>query len=150
MTDLIVRWNGRADPDSTGAIAYRAWKDQLGEPVRLSDRAGRTPPENVSDAIAGVRPWAVDAASSLEREPGQNFDVLALDAFSSDAIPVHLLTSEAFAVYLRHLRPEGILAVHVSNRYIDLDRTVVSRGVVKRQRLMADRPLAHGEVAEGE
>jgi len=46
--------------------------------------------------------------------------VLALDAFSSDSIPVHLLTSEAFAVYLRHLRPDGILAVHVSNRYLDL------------------------------
>jgi len=61
-----------------------------------------------------------DARLSLEREPKQNFDVLALDAFSSDAIPVHLLTTEAFGVYLRHLRPGGILAVHISNRYLDL------------------------------
>jgi hypothetical protein len=46
--------------------------------------------------------------------------VLALDAFSSDAIPVHLLTAEAFEVYFRHLKPGGILTVHISNRYLDL------------------------------
>ena len=61
-----------------------------------------------------------DARLSLEREPDQNFDILALDAFSSDAIPVHLLTVEAFRAYLRHLKPGGILAVHISNRYLDL------------------------------
>jgi hypothetical protein len=66
-----------------------------------------------------------DARLSLEREldrgENQRFDVLALDAFSSDAIPVHLLTEEAFGIYLRHLRqPDGILAVHISNRYLDL------------------------------
>ena len=46
--------------------------------------------------------------------------MLALDAFSSDSIPVHLLTVEAFHTYLRHLTPGGILAIHVSNRYLDL------------------------------
>jgi SAM-dependent methyltransferase len=61
-----------------------------------------------------------DARLSLEREPPQDFDVLAVDAFSGDAIPVHLLTREAFALYLRHLKPEGILAFHVSNQYLDL------------------------------
>jgi len=61
-----------------------------------------------------------DARLSLEREPDQNFDILALDAFSSDAIPVHLLTVEAFRAYLRHLKAGGILAVHISNRYLDL------------------------------
>ncbi len=61
-----------------------------------------------------------DARLSLEREPDQNFDILALDAFSSDAIPVHLLTVEAFRAYLRHLKPGGVLAVHISNRYLDL------------------------------
>jgi SAM-dependent methyltransferase len=74
----------------------------------------------LADSRAAIETVLGDARLSLEREPGQNFDVLALDAFSSDAIPVHLLTSEAFEVYLRHLRPEGILAVHVSNRYLDL------------------------------
>ena len=61
-----------------------------------------------------------DARLSLEREAPENFDVLAVDAFSGDAIPVHLLTREAMDLYFRHLRPDGILAVHVSNRYLDL------------------------------
>lgn len=65
-----------------------------------------------------------DARLSMEREltagTPQAFDLLALDAFSSDAIPVHLLTREAFEIYLGHLAPEGILAIHISNRYLDL------------------------------
>jgi SAM-dependent methyltransferase len=65
-----------------------------------------------------------DARLSLEQEAPQNFDVLAVDAFSGDAIPVHLLTREAFAVYLRHLRPDGILAVHTSNTYLNLPPVV--------------------------
>jgi SAM-dependent methyltransferase len=67
-----------------------------------------------------------DARLTLEAQPGQQFDLMAIDAFSSDAIPVHLLTREAFALYFRHLKPKGILAVHVSNRYLDLV-PVVSR-----------------------
>lgn len=61
-----------------------------------------------------------DARLSLEREPSKQFDVLAVDAFSGDAIPVHLLTRQAFALYWRHLKADGVLAVHVSNRYLDL------------------------------
>ena len=61
-----------------------------------------------------------DARLSLEREPPQHLDVLAVDAFSSDSIPVHLLTREAMQLYFRHLKPDGILAVHISNRYLDL------------------------------
>ena len=61
-----------------------------------------------------------DARLSLEREPPQGFDVLAIDAFSSDAIPVHLITNEALTVYRRHVRPGGIIAFHVTNRYLDL------------------------------
>ncbi len=61
-----------------------------------------------------------DARLTLENQPGQQFDVLAVDAFSSDAIPVHLLTREALILYFRHLKPGGILAVHVSNRYLNL------------------------------
>ena len=61
-----------------------------------------------------------DARLSLEAEKPQGYDVLAVDAFTGDSIPVHLLTKEAFAIYMRHLKPEGILAVHVSNRYLDL------------------------------
>ena len=61
-----------------------------------------------------------DARLSLEREPPQEFDVLAIDAFSSDAIPVHLITNEALSVYRRHVRPGGVIAFHVTNRYLDL------------------------------
>jgi len=74
----------------------------------------------LGDSQAKVEMAVGDARLSLEREPAQNFDVLALDAFSSDAIPVHLLTVEAVRGYLRHLKPGGVLAVHVSNRYLDL------------------------------
>jgi SAM-dependent methyltransferase len=65
-----------------------------------------------------------DARLSLEREPPENFDVLAVDAFSSDAIPVHLLTREAFVLYFRHLKPDGVLAVHVSNKHLNLTPVV--------------------------
>lgn len=65
-----------------------------------------------------------DARLSLEREldrgQPEHFDVLAVDAFSSDSIPVHLLTKEAMELYFRHLNAKGILAVHISNRYLDL------------------------------
>ncbi len=74
----------------------------------------------LSDTPATVQIALGDARLSLEREQPENFDVLAVDAFSSDSIPVHLLTREAFALYLRHLKPDGILAIHVSNRYLDL------------------------------
>ncbi len=65
-----------------------------------------------------------DARLQLERELDaagpHGFDVLCLDAFSGDAIPAHLLTAEAFAIYDRHLRPGGVLAVHITNTYLDL------------------------------
>ena len=69
-----------------------------------------------------------DARLSLEREEPQDFDVLVLDAFSGDTIPVHLLTREAFKVYLRHMKPDGVIAVHVSSRYVDLKPVVLRIG----------------------
>jgi hypothetical protein len=61
-----------------------------------------------------------DARLMLTREPDRAFDLLVLDAFSSDAIPVHLLTVEAMQLYFRTLAPGGLLAVHISNRFLDL------------------------------
>jgi hypothetical protein len=61
-----------------------------------------------------------DARTSLKNEAPQNFDVLAIDAFSGDAIPLHLLTTEAITLYKKHLAPDGILAFHVSNQYLNL------------------------------
>jgi spermidine synthase len=62
-----------------------------------------------------------DARLTMERMDSLQLDLLAVDAFSSDAIPIHLLTREALAVYFRHLKPDGILALHISNRYLDLE-----------------------------
>lgn len=76
------------------------------------------------DSPANVITVQGDARLSLEREfaegQGQNFDVLVLDTFSSDAIPVHLVTKEAFALYLSHLAPDGIIAAHITNLHLDL------------------------------
>jgi hypothetical protein len=74
----------------------------------------------LSDSKAAITIVTGDARLSLEREAGPLYDVFLADAFSGDAIPVHLLTTEAFDLYLRHLKPSGILAVHVSNQYLDL------------------------------
>jgi hypothetical protein len=61
---------------------------------------------------------------ALERQIPQQFDLVALDAFNSDSIPVHLLTREAFKTYLRHLKPNGVLAVHTSNHFLNLEPVV--------------------------
>jgi hypothetical protein len=81
-----------------------------------------------------------DARISLEREAQENnlqqFDILVLDAFSGDAIPVHLLTREAFQLYLKHLRgPESVLAIHTSNRALTLAPVVA--GLAQDQNLNA-------------
>jgi spermidine synthase len=74
----------------------------------------------LGDSAAKIEVALGDARLSLEREPPQNFDVLAVDAFSSDAIPVHLITREALGVFLRQVKPDGIVAFHVSNRFLEL------------------------------
>ena len=80
--------------------------------------------------LGGCKPDAEivlgDARLSLARTPPGSFDVLAVDAFSSDAIPLHLMTREAFAVYGRALAANGVLLVHVSNRYLELEPVVAA------------------------
>jgi hypothetical protein len=68
-----------------------------------------------------------DARLTMEKQTPQNYDVLVVDAFSSDAIPVHLLTKEVMKLYFTLLKPDGVLAVHISNRYLDL-APVCARG----------------------
>ena len=72
------------------------------------------------DSPADISVALGDARLVLERESSQQFHVLIVDAFSSDAIPTHLITHEALLVYTRHLRPGGVIAFHVTNRYLDL------------------------------
>jgi len=78
----------------------------------------------ISDSSADIKIIPGDARLSLDHEIKngdiQNFDILVVDAFSSDSIPIHLLTVEAFDLYLEHLKPDGVLLLHISNRYLNL------------------------------
>jgi len=86
----------------------------------LVERIAQTEFDYFSHSPADKSILLGDARLTLEGQASQQFDLLAVDAFSSDAIPIHLLTREALATYFRHLKPSGILAVHISNRYLDL------------------------------
>lgn len=74
-----------------------------------------------TDTPAKVEYALGDGRLVLESEPDQHFDMLVMDAFSGDSVPVHLITREAFRTYFRHLKPNGILAVNISNTYLDLE-----------------------------
>jgi hypothetical protein len=76
------------------------------------------------DSDATIETALGDARLCLEREEKQHFDLLAIDAFSSDSIPVHLITLEALKVYDRHMKADGVIAFHVSNRFLDLKPVV--------------------------
>ncbi|MEY4768889.1 MAG: hypothetical protein RL637_1528 [Pseudomonadota bacterium] len=65
-----------------------------------------------------------DARLSIAAKPNQSFDLLIMDAFSSDAVPTHLLTQQAISLYLSHLKPNGLLAFHISNRHLDLKKVL--------------------------
>ena len=88
----------------------------------------------IADTPARIEIVLGDGRLSLEREPSQQFDVLAMDAFSGDSIPLHLLTREAMATYLRHLKPGGVIAFQATNRFINIAPIVAS--------LAAERGLA--------
>src|SRR5512146_274950 len=74
----------------------------------------------LGDSRARIETVLGDARLNMERESPQHYDVLAIDAFSSDSIPVHLITMEAMAIYLRHIKPDGVIAFHVTNRFLRL------------------------------
>ncbi|MFN9457387.1 MAG: spermidine synthase [Acidobacteriota bacterium] len=80
----------------------------------------------LSDSPANKQIHLGDARLTLERQRPMGFDVLLVDAFSGDSVPVHLLTAEAFGLYFRHLKPAGILAVHISNKYLNLEPVVAA------------------------
>lgn len=115
----------------TGSLAAYGEEDDYFRIYEINpevERLARSRFTYLENAEAEVEVVMGDARVSMERElaegNGQRFDLLALDAFSSDAIPVHLLTKEAFDVYLGHLEPDGVIAVHISNRYLDLHPVV--------------------------
>jgi hypothetical protein len=78
----------------------------------------------VGDSGAKVEIALGDARLTMEREAPQRYDLLAIDAFSSDSIPVHLITREAMAVYLKHVKPDGVIAFHTTNRFLRLGPVV--------------------------
>ena len=111
-------------------------------------RLARTQFTFLKDCPARVDVVTGDARLSLEREPPRGFHVLALDAFTGGAIPVHLLTGEATAVWLRHLDADGVIAVHVSHPLLDLAPVV--RGAARRfglTTLLVDDAAAGNELA---
>jgi hypothetical protein len=89
-----------------------------------------------------------DGRLSLEREAPQRFDLLVLDAFSGDAVPTHLLTKEAFDIYSRHLGPDAVVAVNISNRYLDLGPVVA--GLADRFGYRVRRVSSPGNPALGQ
>ncbi len=101
----------------------------------------------LSDCRADSLDTAVgDARLSLADEPDASFDLLILDAFSSDAIPSHLLTREALALYRRKLRPNSLLVANITNRYLNLSPVIASlardAGLVARVRVDDHIPVA--------
>ncbi len=80
----------------------------------------------MTDSPARIEVVLGDGRLSLEREADQQFDVLAMDAFSGDSIPMHLLTRQAMEIYLRHLKPGGVLAFQATNRFINIAPIVAS------------------------
>jgi spermidine synthase len=74
----------------------------------------------LSSSAGSIQHVLGDARLQLEGEPNQQFDVLVIDAFSGDSVPIHLLTKEAFTQYFRHLKSDGILALHITNRFLNL------------------------------
>lgn len=96
----------------------------------------------LNESKATIETVVGDARLQLEREPAQRFDVLAIDAFSSDSIPVHLITREALAVYRKHVADGGIVAFHVTNRFLRLAPVVaeLAREAGLEAVLVSDRP----------
>ena len=78
----------------------------------------------IRDSAARVSVIPGDARTSLAAEPPQQFNVLVVDAFSGDAIPLHLLTTQALDLYRKHLAPGGVAAFHISNRHVDLEAPI--------------------------
>ncbi|WP_348267224.1 fused MFS/spermidine synthase [Edaphobacter paludis] len=102
----------------------------------------------IRDSPAAITITEGDARTSLSQEAPQHFDVLVVDAFTGDAIPIHLLTTEALTLYQKHLAPNGILAFHVSNQYLNLAPEVAQLAAsVHMQAKLFDTPSidARGE-----
>ena len=132
---LALRFCCQSRPRNIGVIGLGvgtiAAYGKPGDHIRFYEINPAVPPiaQNVftyiRDSGAQVSVVEGDARTSLSQEPAQDFDVLVVDAFSGDAIPIHLLTSQALDLYRRNLSPGGILAFHISNSHVDLEPEIV-------------------------
>jgi phosphate starvation-inducible membrane PsiE len=128
---LAIRLCCDAQPRNIGVIGLGAGTiaayGRLGDHIRFYEINPAVAPiarnvfTYIRDSGAQVSIVEGDARTSLAAEPPQGFNVLVVDAFSGDAIPLHLLTTQALALYRRHLAPGGIIAFHISNRHVDLE-----------------------------
>jgi hypothetical protein len=91
------------------------------------EQLARTHFTYLADSAAKVEAVLGDARLSLEREPPQQYDLLIVDAFSGDAIPMHLITREATDLYLRHITADGAIVFHVSNAYLNLEPVLANQ-----------------------
>jgi spermidine synthase len=118
---VLAAYGRKGDAITFYEISPRIIEAQRTEFTFLRDTPART------EIVLG------DGRLSLEREPARGFDLLAIDAFSGDSIPMHLVSREAMAVYVRHLAPGGVMMFQATNRYIDLAPVV--------QRLAAEQGM---------
>lgn len=106
----------------------------------------------LSDSAAQVEVVPGDGRLSISQEPPQSFDVIILDAFASDAVPVHLLTREAFSIYVSRLAPTGLLLANVSNRHLAVARVVqqsaTANGLISTFIETPTNPLTHAAHVE--
>jgi hypothetical protein len=138
--ELPVRTNRNIGAIGLGGGTVTAY-GRAGDHIRIYELSpavlslARTYFTYLSNCPAQVDVVLGDGRLSLQREPDQLFDLLVLDAFAGDSIPVHLLTDEAMTLYLRHIKREGVIAIHISNTHLELEPVV---------RALADK---HGLIA---
>jgi len=153
---LMREENGRAAPNRVGVIGLGAGTiaayGRRGDSYRfyeidpLDISIAKTWFSFLRDSPAHVKVISGDGRLSLEREPSQHFNVLVADAFNGDAVPVQLLTLQAFELYFRQLAPGGVLAINVSNRFLNLAPVVArAAGALGKQAVRVEDP---GELTE--
>ncbi len=130
VTDTTVRRNVALVGLGTGTSACYAHQDEEWtfyeiDPVVVEIASSGALFTYLKDCAPQSRIVVGDARLSLEDAPDASYDMIVLDAFSSDAIPVHLITKEALALYLKKLKDDGTIAFHISNRYLDLEPVLV-------------------------
>jgi len=155
---IAMRWCCQGQPRNIGVVGLGAGTlaayGQPGDRITFYEINPAVEPiarnlfTYIRDSGAQISIIDGDARTSLTHEEPQNFNVLVIDAFSGDAIPLHLLTTEALEIYKRHLASGGILAFHISNQHVDLEPVVAQ--LAKAAGMKAMRFSTPGNEERGE